>query len=379
MGLIGLRGLALVLLLGATCVVATGSAVDAASARPAGSTSALGHRLPASGGVDATTTRAETTADGGPVAVTGLGQTAASASSPVSARPGPQPSGGVGPGLATAAATAPPSPDWLTEINRYRAAAGLAPVSDQPDWDAGILDHLTYVAKTPKPQVDGAYASLHTENPASAYYTAAGARAGSRSDLYFGADDLSPVAFVDGWLSAPFHAIGLLRARLTTVAFASAGNGGSAGLDVISGLSSAGPATTRPILFPGDGMSTNLTRYTGSESPDPLETCGWGGPGTDYGVPLIALLPKAPAAGLSAQVLGADGSVLSTANGSLCVVDELTYRSSDSVYGPTGQQILHDDHAVLLIARTSYAAGRYTATITQTGRSAIAWSFIMNP
>jgi hypothetical protein len=377
MGLVGLRGLGLVLLLGATCVVATGSAVGAASPRPAGSSTAPGHRLTASGGIDATAAAAETTSNGAPVALTGLGPNAASASTPAQPTSSP-PSGGIGTGLATATA-ATPSPGWLTEINRYRAGAGLAPVADQPDWDAGILDHLTYVAKTPKPQVDGAYASLHTENPASAYYTAAGARAGARSDLYFGADDLSPVAFVDGWLSAPFHAIGLLRARLTTVAFASAGNGGSAGLDVISGLSSDGPATTRPILFPGDGMSTNLTSYTGSESPDPLETCGWGGPGTDYGVPLIALLPKAPAAGLSAQVLGADGRVFSTANGSLCVVDELTYRSSDSVYGPTGQQILHDDHAVLLIARTSYPAGRYTATITQSGRSAIAWSFTMNP
>jgi len=138
-----------------------------------------------------------------------------------------------------------------------------------------------------------------------------------------------------------------------------------------------GPSATRPINFPGDGMTTNLTSYTGSESPDPLETCGWTGAG--YGLPLIALLPKAPAADLNAEVVGSDGRMLSTANGTLCVADELNYHSSDPVYGPTGEQILHDDHAVLLIARERYSAARYTVMITQSGRSAITWSFIVKP
>src|ERR1700761_2019514 len=114
MGLGGARGLALVLLLTATCAVATGSALS--SDHPVASARA--------------------------VAVTGSSAAARSLAVP-------QPSAGIGRGVATMSGTAG-DPAWLVEINRYRVASGLAPVADQPQWDTGILDHLTYVAKTPK-------------------------------------------------------------------------------------------------------------------------------------------------------------------------------------------------------------------------------------
>ena len=269
-------------------------------------------------------------------ALSGGQSTAGPSTTTASAAPGsPQPSSAIGSGVATTAPAAD-STDWLGEINRYRQAAGLSPVTDQPDWDAGILAHLKYVAGTPKSYLTGQYASLHTENPASPSYTRSGALEASRSDLFFDSSGLTPVAFIDGWLSAPFHAIGMLRARLTQVAFAASPNGSAAGLDVIGGLGDA-PSPVAPIVFPGNGMTTNLTTYTGGESPDPLQTCGWSAAGASYGLPLIALLPSAPKDGLTAQVVGSDGSVLSTANGQLCVVDELTYQSTDPVYGGTGQ------------------------------------------
>ncbi len=286
--------------------------------------------------------------------------------------------GGIGTAIATADEPATTAA-WLTEINRYRAAAGVGPVTDQPSWDAGILAHLTYVAKAPKATVTGAYASLHTENPASSYYTKSGALEAGRSDLYFGSTSMTPVGFVNGWLAAPFHAIGILRSQLTQVAFAIAPGGGSAGLDVIGGLDDQRPAATGPVLFPGNGMTTNLTSYAEGESPDPLETCGWSPSAQTYGLPLIALLPDTPSTELSAQVTGTDGSVLSTANGGLCLVNEVTYRSSDKVYGPTGRQILQDDHAVLLIAREPYRAGGYAATISQPGAAEVHWSFTVAP
>ncbi len=213
----GVRALALALIALAACVVVSGSALSAgASSKPAQKSSAtsVGRPQPA-----------------GP-AVTGTS--------------GPQPSSGVGVGIATTAAESavpaasaapagPATPAWLAEINRYRIASGLDPVVDQPSWDAGIQAHLNYVAKAPKSDLVGPYLSLHTENPNSAQYTAEGALEAGRSDLYFGASGLTPSAFIDGWLSAPFHAIGMLRARLTTVAFAASGPS-AAGLDVIGGL-----------------------------------------------------------------------------------------------------------------------------------------------
>jgi hypothetical protein len=367
----------LVLLLAGTCAIASSSAVSATAGSAKSGISNQTVRV--DGSTVAAASAARTTPHSDPITNQPLDQNntrpaAAGTSSPASA----QASSGVG--TATATAAAPPAgPDWLAEINRYRAAAGLGAVTDQSTWDAGILAHLNYVASTPKGQESGRYASLHTENPASRYASGVGALEASRSDLFFDSTALTPVGFIDGWLSAPFHAIGMLRGRLTQVAFAASPDGSAAGLDVIGGLADQAPNPSAPILFPGNGMTTNLTSYTGGESPDPLETCGWSSKGANYGLPLIALLPSAPTAGIQAQVVGTDGSTMSTANGQLCVVDEATYRSTDPVYGSTGKQILQDDHAVLLIARRPYAAGHYNVTISQADHPDIDWSFTAAP
>jgi len=109
-----------------------------------------------------------------------------------------------------------------------------------------------------------------------------------------------------------------------------------------------------------------------TESPDPLETCGW--QGQQVGLPLIALLTQAPAAGLTASVSGPAGSE-TTGDGTLCLVDQNTYQSTDPVYGPTGLAILKADRAVLLIPRAPLASGPYSVDIAQPGQPDIRWSF----
>ena len=151
-----------------------------------------------------------------------------------------------GAGVAAAAQSAQ-LPDWLSTINYWRQTAGLAAVSDQPLWDVGIQHHLTYLEDTPASYETGQYASKHTENPQSPYYTSDGATEAGDSDLEWGVD--SDLDAIDGWLTAPFHAIGMLRAQLTEVAFAE-DSAGYAGLDVIQGLDYNQPAATSPILFP---------------------------------------------------------------------------------------------------------------------------------
>lgn len=260
-------------------------------------------------------------------------------------------------------------PDWLTTINYWRQAAGLPPVTDQPAWDTGIQHHLTYIEDTPASYMTGQYASLHTENPASPYYTADGASEGAASDLVEGVT--SDLEAIDTWLTAPFHAIAMLHAQLTQVAFYEDA-AGDAGLDVFHGLDSSQPAATSPILYPGPGSTTTLPMASDSESPDPLQTCGW--QGMQVGLPLIAMLTQAPAAGLTASLTGPTGTE-STSDGSLCVVDQNTYQTTDPVYGPTGLQILQADHAVLLIPRAPLATGTYSVDITQSGQPDIRWSF----
>jgi Cysteine-rich secretory protein family len=274
--------------------------------------------------------------------------------------------------VALASPHAAAEPPWLAVINRYRAAAGLSPVVDQPAWDAGIKHHLVYVARTPRRYFSGQYVSLHTENPASPYYTHSGALEAQSSDLVSGGVS-SAVAAINEWLAAPFHAIGMLRPQLREVAFALDRATGSAGLDVIRGLDYTQPLPATPVLFPGQGITTNLTTFLSGEAPDPLETCGWQNSGA-AGLPLIALLPAAPSDGLRARLAHA-GSVESTARHDLCVVDANTYHSSDTVYGPTGLAILRGGNAVIVIPRRPLRNGLYRATITQPGAAAIRWSF----
>lgn len=269
---------------------------------------------------------------------------------------------------ATADAT---TPDWLARVNAVRTAAGLNPVTERTDWEAGLAAHLRYLKLTPPSYMTGAYASMHTENPASPYYTADGEAAGGSSDLTTGSADA--VGAVDEWLAAPFHAIGILRPELTQIAFYRDPDTGSAGLDVIRGLNGAAPSAA-PVLFPGSGSHIDLTRYSGGEYPSPLESCSLSG---GAGLPLIALLPAAPALGLTAELTDPAGTTVSDA-AHLCVVDEHTYRTTDTVYGPTGAAILAGDHAVFLIPSAPLRPGAYTAAIHQPGLADVAWSFTVD-
>ncbi len=262
-------------------------------------------------------------------------------------------------------------PDWLATINRYRAAAGLPAVSDHPAWDVGLQRHLTYLASTPSQYFTGQYQSAHTENPASPYFSTDGAAEAGYSDLVRGAA-FSPLQAVNEWLTAPFHAIGVLRAQLRQVALADAPSTGDAGLDVIQGLNYNQPAATAPIRFPGPGVTTDLLAF-GGERPDPLETCGWQ-QGPPVGLPLIIMLPRDPARALTASVTGPTGTE-SNANGRLCVVDKHTYHSSDPVYGPNARYILSADHAVILIPRDPLTGGSYSVRIRQPGTPDIHWTF----
>lgn len=277
-------------------------------------------------------------------------------------------------------ALAPPSSsavsrsDWLGRINEIRAASQLPPVAEERAWSPGILAHLNYLWKTPADLIEGT--SLHSENPASPYYTPEGAKEGESSDLGSGETN---VEAIDNWLAAPFHSVGMLRPGLEKVAFARVTGTGNAGLDVISGLNSETPP--KLVLFPGPDSTIDLAHYVG-ESPPPIETCLAEHPGADYdssGLPLIALLTEPPAPGLSATITLPDGNRISSSDNDLCVVTAGTFVTHDTIYGSTGSSILSSDKAVFLVPRVALVAGRYAVTISQPGKPDIAWSFNSNP
>jgi hypothetical protein len=277
----------------------------------------------------------------------------------------------------SASASAAKARTWLAEINYYRTGAGLKAVTSNAAWDKGILNHLKYLQKTPPSLMTGQYASAHTENPKSKYYTKSGALEGSRSDLLFGGGVGTPVPDIDGWLTAPFHAIGMLRQGLDKVAFASGFIG--AGLDVLGGLNFT--PTTKPIMFPGRNVTTNLTSYSGNELPNPLQSCHY--PKADknkpVGLPIIVLLPKTPAKKLTATLAFPHGGSEGTSGRTLCLVDQFTYHSTDTVYGPTGLAILKGDHAVLLFPSGTLKAGTFKVTIHNGPKTTYTWPFTVKP
>ena len=260
---------------------------------------------------------------------------------------------------------------WLQEINYYRRGAGLMTVTNRRAWDRGIVNHLRYLEKTPAKYFTGQYQSYHTENPASPYYTKSGTLEASRSDLLLGSAG-SGLADIDEWLTSPFHAIGMLRNGLRQVAFAAGYIG--AGLDVLGGLRAVAP-DPKPILFPGNKVTTNLTSYPGDELPNPLQSCRKSFSRKPVGLPIIALLPATPSKHLTASLRWPSGKVQRSGAGALCVVDQFTYRSTDKVYGPTGLEILEGDNAVVLFPSGTLVNGGYTVTISDTAKITYKWRF----
>lgn len=270
----------------------------------------------------------------------------------------------IGAGGASSAAS---SPAWLDLINTYRAADGLTPVAENPAWTPGLSSHLRYMQLTPPSYLNGY--DFHAENPASPYYTTAGALEARFSDLASG--PLNPVDAVKRWLTAPFHALPILNPGLRQVALAwipeKNGSPGTslAGLDVGQGALPPSPPAS-PVVFTGDGMTTDLATFSGFEFPNSLAACPW--KFAESGLPLIAQLPTAPSSALTASLTGPAGTV-SGPSRELCVATELT----------PGYIDLAATHAVFLIPRLPLHAGHYTAHLSSTGSADIYWSFNVQP
>ncbi len=216
---------------------------------------------------------------------------------------------------------------------------------------------------------------MGTENPASPYFSASGAKEGSASDLLRSTQQWTPVHYIDAWLAAPFHAAAILQPTLGAVGFATFGE--YAGLDVVSGIGQH-LKTSLPTLFPGAGMVTDLTKDQRGEVPNPVSACGWSATGT-YGLPLVVLEPSAITGAVSATLTEPSGVVLSSAGGDLCVVDSTNWPTTDPVYGILGAQILANDNAIFLVPREPLANGSYRAHVTATGAASPTWSFTVAP
>ncbi|CAB4882989.1 unannotated protein [freshwater metagenome] len=253
----------------------------------------------------------------------------------------------------------PPDASWLTTVNYYRAMSNLAPVSENPTFSAGAYNHSCYMLQN---------GISHDEIPGLPGYTDSGDIAGNSGNVAVSSVyGIEARQHIELWMTGPFHTVGVLRPNLQTVGFGQCDNTATspwrsaATLDVLRGLS--GPSNqTEPILFPGNGMTTNLSQFI-TESPNPLTFCGWTGAA---GLPVLALMPEALTGNAAAAIRGAASGQLD-----VCVLTQ---------FNTTGvaSQILAANNVVVVIPRARLASDTYSVALFTPNR-AVNWSFTVDP
>ena len=252
----------------------------------------------------------------------------------------------------------PADSDWLTTVNYFRSMADLPSVVEDPAMSAGAVNHSCYML------LNGI---SHDEIPGKPGYTPSGDDAGNNGNVAVSSVyNERARRHIELWMTGPFHAIGVLRPNLVSVGFGKCDNAttspwrSGATLDVLHGLGTP-VAPTQPILFPGNGTTTSLSRFV-TESPNPLDFCGWTG---SAGLPVIALMPEGFSAPPSGTFSGPGGPM------DVCVL------SAQNTTG-VAQQILNGNNAVVLIPRAPLDPGTYTATVSTSART-VTWSFSVDP
>ncbi len=167
--------------------------------------------------------------------------------------------------LATSASRS--SGNWLYWVNYYRAMANLGPVTENPAYNDGCWKHARYMYKN--------NSSGHYEDKKNRWYTPEGDTAAWMSVLFPGT--VNNQLAIEGWMRAPYHAIGILNPKLKQVSFGAyrVKGRGPAVLDVGSGKDwfnrIPSSSINYPIKFPADNKTTRLLTFWGGEVPDPMD------------------------------------------------------------------------------------------------------------
>lgn len=258
-------------------------------------------------------------------------------------------------------------PDWLERVNFYRRTADLPPVMERAAWSAGARAHSRYITCTNRVNQ-----FTHFELRFLPCYTRAGHLAASNGNLIAGSTPFEPDRrAIDGWMTAPFHALGVIDPRLQSTGFGSYSNPAApvyrwaATLDVLRGRDAQPSPETFPVVWPRDGASVPLRLFDG-EHPDPLTACGYSIPS---GLPLIVQLAGEP------RLAGSSLRTVAGARVPHCTYDADSYRNPREADQRLGRAILEMHDAVLVIPRAPLQAGtRYNVTLRLANQT-IRWTF----
>jgi uncharacterized protein YkwD len=117
----------------------------------------------------------------------------------------------------TSVDAAPGGPEWLQIVNRYRASAGISPVTENAEASAGALKHAQYLVVN--------RATGHEEYPKYKGFSKEGLRAGMTGNVAigYGRNLPSPREIVESLLTAPFHGLAILNPSYSSFGFGSTG------------------------------------------------------------------------------------------------------------------------------------------------------------
>ena len=271
------------------------------------------------------------------------------------------------PGVAPVSAAPAISGDtWLAYANGVRALANLPPVTENPAFSAADAKHSRYLVEN--------QASGHDEDATKPFYSPDGADAGQNGIVFTGGSTVGGYDFraaIDGWMTTPFHATGIINPRASQTGFGlytspQPINGfyqTAATMEAWRGLQAT---PTYPTMFPANGKTTPYTTFGGDESPDPLPSCaGYAAP---TGAPIFLFLAGTPS--VTATSLSANGAPLP-----VCEIDETTYTNAgDADAQQTGRNVLGALHVVVLLPRAPLVSGT-TYSVSVTADQAYTWSF----
>jgi uncharacterized protein YkwD len=279
-------------------------------------------------------------------------------------------------------AVAPAGPQqWLAELNRYRAAADLPPVTEDRTFSDGDFKHAKYIA-TNYPTRPAIATLPSTEDATKPGYTLEGAEAAPYSEvLPFwypptgpAPASLSALLFLNSWLAGPFHRAELLSPELHTVGFGEfcLDHACAAALNVSEVVKAvAMPVTfSNAILFPPAKYPIALVDLL-TEFPSPLSSCS--GYAMPVGLPVTIQLGRDLDAKLSSySIRQASKSV------EACGFDSVSYSSSNASEQERTRKWLHSFGEVVIVPRKPLTRGAsYDVSATVNGQP-FNWSFTVS-
>ena len=332
-----------------------------------------------------------------------------------------------GPSPASAASAPAAESEWLATVNRYRAVAGVGPVVESADASAGAALHAQYLLRnrvtvhTEDPGRPGYSAAGLRAAMTGHVASGAGALPTQRSLIedwmaapFHGLEMIRPDATAFGfaltgtakaWAGSlpvawdeyapPGRDAASVTASLDAAAarvvarypelankgwsvegFANLAQVTIAGrrFEVRSGaVTELGPKgaadAARTVVWPGDGTSVPLFRFSGNEFPDPLTSC----PGFTAPVGLPVYLRR----GVPTEVSRASMVDSTGVAQSLCILTAATYvNAPDASAQALVRSLLEREGAVILVPKAPLTPGRsYAMDVTPTDGQPVRWTF----